>query len=235
MLTTAFAQAGWQTTPPIDIQDEIAFDLLNPLFRAVVIGLLLEGRVALLHMGPPCSSFSMAVNRFPQHAMRSRAEPLGFTHLQPHQQTKVDLGNALADVCVQLAAAQEAAKGFWQAEQPESSLMFFIPSWVKLQSSAFRATRHVCMDGAPWKKPTSLLSNHWCIHQLQCRCDNSHAHITLEGYAPCGRNWTAIASPYWPAFAAKIVCCWSHLLNQEQTEIHHAAAHHSGLSLSSPG
>ena len=27
-------------------------------------------------------------------------------------------------------------------------------------------------------------------------------HIPLQGNAPRGRNWTAVASPYWPAFAS---------------------------------
>ena len=86
--------------------------MLNPFFMAVVIGILLEGRVLLLHMGPPCSSFSMAVNRFVTYAMRSYEYPLGLPGLLPYQQEKVDLGNAFADCCERLAAAQEAAKGY---------------------------------------------------------------------------------------------------------------------------
>ena len=39
-------------------------------------------------------------------------------------------------------------------------------------------------------------------------CDKCHEHISLQGNAPCGRSWTAIASPYWPEFAeAWVAAC----------------------------
>ena len=39
-----------------------------------------------------------------------------------------------------------------------------------------------------------------------CRkCDGRHTHISLQGNASCGKSWTAIASPYWPAFAKEWV------------------------------
>ena len=57
------------------------FDLLNPMFMAIVPGLVLEGRFAVIHLGPPCSSFSMAVNRLKSYAMRSLAfSPANTTH-----------------------------------------------------------------------------------------------------------------------------------------------------------
>ena len=32
-----------------------------------------------------------------------------------------------------------------------------------------------------------------------------HKHISLQGNAPWGRSWTAVASPYWPEFAREWV------------------------------
>ena len=61
VLSQAFQEAGWLVAPPIDMQATPTHDLLNPHFQAVALGLMLEGRVALLHMGPPCSSVGNAL------------------------------------------------------------------------------------------------------------------------------------------------------------------------------
>ena len=68
ILSRTFEDEGWRTGPPIDIVYTEAFNLLDPGFFMVVLGLILEGWVAVLHLGPPCSSFSMAFNRFPASA-----------------------------------------------------------------------------------------------------------------------------------------------------------------------
>ena len=57
--------------PPIDVLINSDYNLLNVVFIAVIVGILLGGKIALLHVGPPCSSFSVAVNRFLRWRMRS--------------------------------------------------------------------------------------------------------------------------------------------------------------------
>ena len=123
-LTREFLAQGWACGPPVDVVYNPDFDLLNPLFMAVVLGLIFERLVRVLHLGPPCSSFSMAVNRFKSYAMRSAKEPGGFRNLPPHREEKVRLGNALAQVAVRLAEAQEKAGNYWMLEQPATSLMW---------------------------------------------------------------------------------------------------------------
>ena len=70
-LTSAFMAAGWAVGPPIDILYCPEFDLLNPLFLGFCLGLIFERRIRLLHVGPPCSSFSMACNGCLSTMMRS--------------------------------------------------------------------------------------------------------------------------------------------------------------------
>ena len=111
-LTREFLRQGWPCGPPVDIVYNPDFDLLNPLFLCVVLGLIFERLVRLIHLGPPCSSFSMAVNRFRSYAMRSADQPEGFDDMPPHRKEKVRLGNALAEVSARLAEAQEKA-GFF--------------------------------------------------------------------------------------------------------------------------
>ena len=111
-----FAPQGWCVGPPIDVNMDPSFNLLNPAFVSFILGLIFEGRVALLHCGPPCSRFSWAVNKCVRYAMRSVTCPEGFWYLPPHRAEKVRLGNALADVALRLCKAQEKVKGMWQWE-----------------------------------------------------------------------------------------------------------------------
>ena len=130
-------------------------------FVTVVIGLILEGRFSLIHLAPPCSSFSRAVNRFLTHAMRSHLFPAGLPNLSAHQEEKVRLGNALALVALRIAEVQEKAGGAWQFEQPASSLMVWLPEWLHFLARAgvFHAIAWMCAWGAPWAKPVSLYSS----------------------------------------------------------------------------
>ena len=61
-LAQAFVEAGWPVAPPIDLVLDPSNILLNPLSMAIVVGIIDEGRVSLLHLGPPCSSFSISLN-----------------------------------------------------------------------------------------------------------------------------------------------------------------------------
>ena len=88
---------------PIDVCLDISFNLLNQLFLAIVVGIITEGRVLLLHLGPPCSSFSCALNNALASAVRSIRFLAGLEDLPPYKQGKVRLGNALADVMVTVA------------------------------------------------------------------------------------------------------------------------------------
>ena len=102
---------------------------------------------------------------------------------------------------------RKKAGNLWMLEQPATSLMWLFKPIFDLVSRAtsFMVTIDVCMFGAPWRKPTSLAANFHQIMRLFRRCDGRHTHISLQGNAPCGRSWTAVASPYWPAFASEWV------------------------------
>ena len=156
ILTSMFLEQGWCCGPPIDVLADTTYNMLDTFFVSVVIGLILEGRVMLLHLGPPCSSFSWAVNKWARYAMRSIAFPAGFPNLPEHREEKVRLGNALATVSVKLCKAQERAKGLWQFEQPKECLMFWLPDVEALvyRAGVFLAEVFVCAFGAPWAKPT---------------------------------------------------------------------------------
>ena len=212
-LTREFLRQDWPCGPPIDILYNPEYDVLDPLFFCVMLGLIFERLIRVLHLGPPCSSFSMAVNRFKSYAMRSASCPAGFENLPPHREEKVRLGNALAEIACKLAEAQSKAGNFWTLEQPATSLMWLYACIAKLilSDDVFVVTVDVCMFGAPWRKPTSIAANFIGILRLRVKCNGMHSHISLQGNAPCGRSWTAVASPYWPAFAKAWVLACAHL------------------------
>ena len=97
-LTREFLRQEWPCGPPIDILYNADYDVLNPLFFCIMLGLIFERLIRVIHLGPPCSSFSLAVNRFKSYAMRSAKFPAGFKDLHPHREEKVRLGNALAEI-----------------------------------------------------------------------------------------------------------------------------------------
>jgi hypothetical protein len=52
-LTKSFCEAGWTCGPPLDAALCSSFNLLNPLFLSVCVGVILEGRILLVSLDPP--------------------------------------------------------------------------------------------------------------------------------------------------------------------------------------
>ena len=227
-LSAAFDRADWTCAPPLDIMFDSSYNLMDPSFVCIVLGLILEKRFKLIHLGPPCSSFSMAVNRFPMHAMRSWLCPDGLSSLSSVQSDKVALGNALARVAIFIATAQLSVGMHFCLEQPESSLMWRFTPMAEfiLAKSLLLFTFHACAFGAPWKKPTTILTNLLELYSIQRRCRCQRPHQVLAGKAPNGQNWTAVASPYWPELTDE----WANLCSPIRPQIGEGQSASSNLA-----
>ena len=116
--TIAFMNNGWAWGPPIDIIYCSDYDLLNPLFLGVCLGLIFERRIRMLYVGPPCSSFSMACNGTASTRMRSEQHPAGLPNLSDLRRENVTLGNALAEIAVKLCQAMSLVGRRCLWEQP---------------------------------------------------------------------------------------------------------------------
>ncbi len=211
ILTTFFFDAGWEVLPPVDAGKTPCFNLLNCVFLSIVLGIVSEGRVGLLHLGTPCSTFSRILNAYLCTALRSREWPMGLPSLSPAKQKKVEVGNELANVSAILWKAQVSALGEVQWELPSSSLVVHHSSAGPLLKAAFDATRPVCRDGAPWQKYTTLKSSSRLLDSISAVCTCSSHRIQLRGLAPDGRFWTAHAASYWPEWCRKVAKCWDPL------------------------
>ena len=224
ILSRTFKEEEWRTGPPIDIVYTKAFNLMDPGFFMVVLGLIFESWVSVLHLGPPSLSFSMAINRLASKRIRTDERPAGRDNLSD----KVRIGNELAQVAVTLAKAQMKVERWFQLEQRASSLMLHLP-WLKellADPAVFKAVRCICVDGAPWMKPTAIIANSRHILDLNAACPGCASHIPLQGKSPDGRSWTAVASPYWPAFALRMLRSWVWARGQTKSS---SSAHLAGL------
>ena len=123
VFTEACLNEGLNCGPPVDAADNEDFNLLNPMFVAIIVGLLAAFLVDLLHLAPPCASFSAILNGAKHSRVRTRDEPEGIDGLSSSQEEKVKIGNALAEVAAVLFKVQHDAGNHVQLEQPARSLM----------------------------------------------------------------------------------------------------------------
>ena len=95
--------------------------------------------------------------------------------------------------------------------------------------TVYRAVAHICYWSAPWMKPTDVAANSPLVMHIHRQCPAYyHKHIPLVGKAPDGRNWTAIAGPYWEPFARDWASAWDSIMN---TPLSNATAHVAGWIL----
>ena len=211
-------RAGGPRDHPLMLFFDPSYNLLNPLFMGIAVGIISEGRVLLLHLAPPCSSFSVALNSAQASAVRSSDAPSGLPGLPKYKEDKVRLGNALAEAMVVLASAQARLVRFVQFEQPARSLMLAYPS-VTSTMDEFKFVayqRDACVDGAPWRKPLLIVTPTSPVgRRLSATCPGGHTHIVLRGHSPQGGPWTRVAAPYWPAWTRAIVAAWRPTLQRE--------------------
>ena len=75
-------------------------------------------------------------------------------------------------------------------------------------------------------KPTATIANSRHILDLNAACPGCASHISLQGKSPDGHSCTAVASPYWPAFALQMVRSWEWARGQTKSS---SSAHFAGL------
>ena len=202
VLSCAFEREGWAVGPAVDVLSHPSFNLLDPMFVAMVIGLILERRVALLWISPPRTTFCRASTV----QYRSKTYPEGLPGLTGQLAVQVSLANALADTTVSLARAQQRTPAAWVIEFQSGSYFVEQPGVVKLRDEVrpHHVVRDACVDGAPWRCPMTLLGSHSELLTLGVRCPGCPRHLPLRGRAPDGRQWYKLAETYWPGFAVAV-------------------------------
>ena len=185
-----------------DICHDPSENLLDEKVQKLLSQLVEANAFISVSAGPVCSSFSRAV----RPAVRSSAEPRGFSNLSPSMTTKVREGNQMSIWLASFIAQCHAAKLVWWVENPSGSYLWHQPEWKRLlalDGVAYLSTDY-CRWGTPYRKRTRFLGNLVCCGEsLHCACNKPH--IKLVGYSrQHGCSWTLVAQPY-PASLCKFL------------------------------
>ncbi|CAE7505806.1 unnamed protein product, partial [Symbiodinium necroappetens] len=163
-ISAQWRQQNLLVLPPIDLTLSAhvreSVDLLD-----FVKLLCRMGAVTFLHLGTPCSSFSIARSRpGGPPPLRSRTEPLGFTTSSQAGQWQITLANELLFRSLELFAAVVP-----QVQQ------------LKLQPHLYNVDLDQCQFGSSFRKPTRFLVSDARFLALARACDGSHQHAPLKG------------------------------------------------------
>ena len=143
--------------------------------------MLMKTRAKWVHGAPPCKTFS-AARRNDDIAkvkiLRTEERPQGFGG------EATETANKLASRMLEMARGQMERGDFFSIENPLSSLMWQLKSYIKLaaEDGVRMVTIHQCMLGSSHKKATGVLTNAPWIEDVIC--DSSvrpHHHVPLMG------------------------------------------------------
>ena len=187
--------------------------------RPVVRGLcsdIAAGRVLAVMLAPPCGPWTTAADRV--GAIRSASQPWGLPRhlLSEKQLARLASGNKTMRAALAIIRCCEKFKVPCILEHPVNSRVFFTRE-VRgvIDRGAVVRCLDQCQEGARWRKRTRFLClnidilDSSCLDRRCCQingiCSKSgRQHIVLEGNAPNGAKWTAIAAAYPPALNRKL-------------------------------
>ena len=191
VLTQAMEKAGAHVLPPVEIDtDEFVSESVDITDAKVVqhIKMLIqEGYLFYIHFGTPCSSFSQArKNDGGPPPLRNEEYITGLPGLSQFDQAKVEMGNFLLDVTVELIKCCQQHGVKWSIENPGSSFLWDMPCMIEVKSSLHPAivTFDMCRFGSKHLKPTTVWSS-FEMADLALRCDKDvrpHQREQLKGF-----------------------------------------------------
>ena len=205
-LSRAMSRRGYRVLA-WDIRHGAEYDLRDPAKRRLIRGWILAGLILGVHLGTPCGSWSRARDIQPgPPRLRSDTHVLGLPDLSASSQSAVEFGNQMMRFSVSLLLVAKRMQVPCSMENPSTSRIWLAPAVASLIRS--RAWSFVntdfCQWGAPWRKRTSFLAARLdlspivklCKRTQGCCSRSGRPHQVLEGRAPDGRFWTAIAEAY---------------------------------------
>ena len=184
-LVGACAEKGLRIGPAFEIRDGRWFDLCDRKVLAIVRRWIKTGRIWYIHLGTPCSGFSVACS-----SKRGKSR---------HHSERC------AAVTLQIVKLCRRHGVYWSVENPASSKLFawqpFMAEGAK-QSATYTVYDN-CRYGTPWLKPTALCGTLPGMWQLGLRCNCCSRHVVLQGKVCCRVSrrqvWlTSLAAAYPP-------------------------------------
>lgn len=201
-------QAVGFTAYPIDICLFPSHNVLNPDVAKGIFNFMRHGRVQLLWIGMPCTTFSRARRNdgLGPGPLRSPEHLWGLLNLKPSDRRKLQEGNQLFRFTIKLLELCEAYSIPYVLENPLTSMAWDMEPMRYFIShySPKICELDFCMFGEIWRKPTKLLYNFLQLDELNLRCQGKHnicsrsnrPHFALKGRDAAGVFWTLRAQPY---------------------------------------
>lgn len=198
-LTAAWREATLAAGPHFDILNGHLFDLTNSRILAVVLEWIAKGSCWLVHLGTPCTVWSVA---------RTSASSTSSTAMT---------GRACARAAVQVLRAARLAGTYVVHENPKTSALYQWPPMARelkrLKCDFIQVD--MCRFGAPFQKSGLFASNLPNLRSyigLLCTC--TQPHLRLQGTATLEENgrrksvWlTSLAGRYPPALCRAYAAC----------------------------
>ena len=206
-ITSALRKAGLQCFP-VDTCIFPSHNVLDISIEHSLQHFIRSGRVQLVWLGMPCTTFSRARRHdgIGPGPLRSSDALWGLPDLRPNDQRKLRDGNALFRFTLRIAALCQSLHIPFVIENPFSSMAWEMPTMRKFISTsrAHECDLDFCMYGENWKKPTKLVHNFLDLTVLNRRCHSSthicsrtgRPHVPLTGLASNGQFMTLVAQPY---------------------------------------
>ena len=149
-LTLSMRQAGWNTLPPIDIECKglvlESCDVMDPQFCAKVVAWLRSGKVAIIHFGTPCTTFSRARRNDGGPApLRSNEFLFGIPGIPLDDMIAVQQGTSFLEISLEWGAIVLQARGFFSLENPESSMLWLMPQTISFVLKWSAIVQELCM------------------------------------------------------------------------------------------
>ena len=139
-----------------------------------------EGHQLLIHLAPPCATFSLARNRSKRTQLRSSAHPGGLPHLTDRiALARLTEANTIALASFSLATwAHGELKAVEALENPSSSYMWQFAEQSSIDLGTFNdRTFSQCMYGTPYRKDTRLRVWGAGFRGMDRRCASNGQHF----------------------------------------------------------
>ena len=184
----------------------VEFDLTRRATQQAVLALVRTGKVWAVHLGTPCSAWSIARRGVTNHVKARNKELIS-----------VELALFSSELVVECSRCGVR----WSIENPSSSKLWSFEPISKLLALPGARFFHfnMCRYGVNHLKPTSLLTDISALEPLSKRCNHAKRHVPLAGSArvigPDGRPHWVSATAAAAAYPLDLCKQWSRLLRDE--------------------
>ena len=181
-------------------------NMLDPSASASLLERVRKGEFSAVHLGLPCTSWSLARRSDGRGPMPLRSDEsiMGLPSLKASDKQKVAESNQLLEFALQVIEICQQLRVPWTLENPQSSRLWLVPAIRQLlQHGARKVEASFCAYGMPWRKATTFLAGNFSsLHFLTCsgsfrRCSRTGAnHLPLVGKSSTGIWLTGLVQPY---------------------------------------